>query len=149
MMAKRIIAGILGSLAVFGSLLPLGDVFEIFKDFGNPKISFWPNAAGVLLEGSIALLGLWLGLRFLRFFACGPSQQSDSWVRPLLLGIGSFLPGFVFSLPINIFWMSHAWPGDYKKLDFAFEVSACLGVATSVLSTILLFRKRILIANKS
>jgi hypothetical protein len=143
-MAKRIVAGILGSLAVLGSLLPLGYAFEILKDFGAPEVSFWPNVMGELLFCSIALVGLWTGLRFLRFAVSGPSQQSDTWVKPLLLGIGSFLPGFVFSLPINILWMSHTWPGDDGKLDLAFGVSACVGVATSIICTILLFRKRVL-----
>jgi hypothetical protein len=141
--AKRIIAGILGSLAVFGSLLPLGYAYEILKDFGNPEVSFWPNVGGELLFCLIAVAGFWTGLRFLRFAASGESQQSGSWVKPLLLGIGSFFPGFVFSLPINIFWMSHTWPGDDGKLDLAFGLSAGVGVATSIICTILLFRKRV------
>lgn len=143
-MAKRTIAAILGSLVLVGSLLPLGYAFEILKDFGAPEVSFWPNVVGELLFCSLAFAGLWTGLRFIRFAIFGPGQPSDSWVKPLLLGIGSFLPGFVFSLPINILWMTHAWPGDDGKLNLAFEVSVCVGVATSAICTILLFRKRVL-----
>jgi hypothetical protein len=40
MQVKPIIAGTLGALAVFASLLPMGYAFEIFSDFGNPDVSF-------------------------------------------------------------------------------------------------------------
>jgi hypothetical protein len=75
-MAKRIIAGILGTLAVFASLLPLGYAFEILKDFGNPDVSFWPNVLGELLMCSIALAGLCMGIRFLRFASSGKRRPT-------------------------------------------------------------------------
>jgi hypothetical protein len=134
----------LGSLAVFGFFFKQNSAYEILKDFGNPEVSFWPNVGGELLFCLIALAGFWTGLRFLRFAASGESQQSDSWAKPLLLGIGSFLPGFVFSIPVTILWVSHRWPRDDGKLDLAFEVSACVGVAASTICTIFLFRKRAL-----
>lgn len=95
-MAKRIIAGILGTLAAIGSLQPLGYTFEIFKDFWNPDVSFWSNALGVLLASAIGLAGLAIGIRFLLFASSGRSEQSSSWVRPVLLGIGLFFPRLCF-----------------------------------------------------
>jgi len=142
-MAKRITAGILGSLAVIGSLLPMGFAFEILKDVGNPEVSFLTNFGGELLCCLIALAGFWTGLRFLRFAVSGPGQPSESWVEPLLLGIGSFLPGFAFSFPINALWISRTWPGN-DKIELVIGVSACVGVATSVICTAVLFRKRLL-----
>jgi hypothetical protein len=64
---KRRIEGILGTIAVFGSLLPLGYAIEIFKDFKNPDIAFWPNALGELVLCSIAFTGFWIEIRFLRY----------------------------------------------------------------------------------
>jgi len=128
-MAKRIVLGILGAIAAFGSLLPLVYAFEIFKDFKNPEISFWPNVLGELLKCSIALVGLWIGIRFLRFAGSGRTKEGSSLARPILLGIGSFFPAFVFSLPITILWVNRSWPGDDGKVDLALETSGCIGVA--------------------
>jgi len=141
-MAKRIVLGILGAIAAFGSFLPLGYAFEIFKDFQNPDIAFWPNVLGILLMCSIALAGMWIGIRFLRFALSGQSEQSNSLAKPILLGIGSFFPGFVFSLPITIIWVSRTWPGDNGKIDLAFKISASVGVAAAIICTVLLLRKR-------
>jgi hypothetical protein len=143
-MAKRIIAGVLGLLAVFASLLPVGYAFEIFKDFQNPDVPFWPNVLAELFMCSIALAGLWIGIHFLRFASSGRNQQSNSWIKRVLLGIGLFFPGFVFSLPITILWANRAWPGDGRKIDLALEVSVFVGVAAATIGTILLIRKRVL-----
>jgi len=141
-MAKRIVLGIFGATAAFGSFLPLGYAFEIFKDFNNPDTSFWPNVLGVVLMCSIALPGFWLGMRFLGFALTGRSEQTNSVAKPILLGIGSFFPGFVFSLPITILWVSRKWPGDNGKIGLAFKASASVGVAAAIICTVLLLRKR-------
>ena len=142
-MAKRILAGILGSVAVLGSLLPLGFAFEISKDFfNNPATNLWTNVAGGFLMSSIALYGFWLGARLLRFAASGVSRRTDGWMKPLLLGAGSFFPGFVFSVPICMMWIHRTWPHDDGKVDLAFEGSACAGAVTAIICTILLYRKR-------
>jgi hypothetical protein len=143
-MAKRIVLGILGTIAAFGSLLPLGYAFEILKDFKNPEISFWPNVLGELLMCLIALAGLWIGIRFLQFAASGRTKEGNSLAKPILLGIGSFFPAFIFSLPTTILWVSRSWPGDDGKVDLALETSACIGVAAVIICTIVLLRKRAL-----
>jgi hypothetical protein len=143
-MAKRIVLGILGAIAAFGSLLPLGCAFEIFKDFKNPDISLWPNVLGEFLMCSIALPGLWIGIRFLRFAWSGRTKESNSLAGPILLGIGSFFPAFIFSLPIAMLWVNHSWPRDDGKVDLAFETSGCIGVAAVIICTIVLLRKRAL-----
>ena len=143
-MVKRIIAGILGTFAVFGSVLPLGYAFEIFKDFKNPDVSFWSNVLGVLFMCSIALVGLWVGIRFLRFSSSGQCQTSNSWMNPIVLGIGLFFPGFLFSLPVTILWVRLTWPGDDGKIELALEVGVFVGLAAAAIGTILLVRKRFL-----
>src|SRR6266436_1035208 len=143
-MAKRIISGILGAIALFGSLLPLGYAFEIFKDFKNPAVSFWPNVLGTFVMGAIAVAGLSIGIYFLRFASSGHESPNFSWIKPVLLGVGSFFPGFVFSLPLTIVWVERKWPGDDTKLDLTFEASACIGAAVAIICTIVLLRKRVL-----
>jgi len=143
-MPNRIIAGILGTLAVVASALPLGWAFEILKDFKNPDVPFWSNVLGEFFMCSIALVGLWIGIHFLQFSSSGQNQQSKSWIRPVLLGIGLFFPAFVFSLPITIFWANRTWPGDGRKIALALELSVFVGLAAATVGTILLIRKWVL-----
>lgn len=143
-MAKRIISGILSAIVLFGSLLPLGAAFEIFKDFKNPDVPFWPNVLGTFVMGAIAVAGLSIGICFLRFASSGHESPNHSWAKPVLLGVGSFFPGFVFSLPLTIVWTERDWPGDDAKLDLTFGVSACIGIAVAIVCTIVLLRKRVL-----
>jgi len=143
-MAKRIIAGILGLLALFASLLPMGYAFEFLSDFKNPDVTFWSNFLGELFMCSIALVGFWMGIHFLQFASTGRGQQSNSWMRPVLLGIGLFFPGFVFSLPITMLCADRIWPGDGQKSILALEVSVFAGMAATTIGTILLIRKRAL-----
>jgi len=144
-MAKRLIAGILGAIAVVASLLPLGYAFEGFGDFQNPGVPFWSIILGIFIMCSIALVSALLGFHFLRFALTGRSWQSGSWVKPVLLGIGFFLPGFVFSFPITILWVDHTWPGglDTGKSDLAFEASAFVGVVAAIVCTIVLLRRHV------
>lgn len=139
-MTKRITSGILGATAVLGSLLPLGYAFEIFKDFTNPEVSFWPNLLGELLACLIAILALWIGERGLRFAVSGRSVETNSLAKSMLLGIGFFFPGFVFSLPLTILLIGHA--GDGKSFVAAIAFSICVGVAAAIICTIALVRRR-------
>jgi hypothetical protein len=141
-MAKRITAGILGTIAAVTSLLPLEFAFEILKDFKNPDVAFWSNVLGELFMCSLAVGGLSIGIHFLRFAASGRTRQTDSWVQPTLLGIGFFFPAFVLSLPLTILLLTRTWPGDNGKVDLALEVSLCVGVVAAVICTVLLLRKR-------
>jgi len=140
-MSKRIIAGILGAIALFASLLPLGYTFEIFRDFKNPDVNFRATALDGLLLFTIALTALVIGIRFLRFAGSGRGDRSSSWLRPLLLGVGSFFPGFVFSLPLTILWANHTWPGDGQSVFAAMEVSVYVGLAASIICWLLLWKK--------
>lgn len=120
-MAKRAAAGIVGAIAAVGSLLPLGYAFLIFKDFGNPDIPFWPNILGELIMCSIALTGLWIGIRLLNFSLTGRSRESRSPTRLLLLGIGFFFPACIFSIPLTIFCVDYMGPNDIKKSFLPFK----------------------------
>ena len=139
-MAKRIISGMLGAMAALGSLLPLGYAFEIFKDFNNPEVPFWPNVFGVLILSGIAVTGVLVGISFLRFAASGRESPNQGWVKPVLLGVGSFFPAF----PLTIIGVDRKWPHDETKVFLPFEASACIGVAVGVICSIVLLRRRML-----
>jgi hypothetical protein len=143
-MAKRIIAGILGALAIFGSLLPLVYAFEIFKDIGSPDAPFWPTILLVIFLCLLALVGVWIGVRFLLYALTDVSQPKNTLIRPVLLGIGLFFPGFLFSYLIFISTLSVIRIRSLAdiSIELIFAVSACVGVATTIISTVLLLRHR-------
>jgi len=98
-MPKRIIAAIIGTLAVAVGIVACGYTYEVARDFGNPEVSFWPNVLGTAFMGTIALGGLTLGMRFLRFALLGRASEERSRLSAVLLGLGCFFPGFAFSVP--------------------------------------------------
>lgn len=141
-MYKRPIAGILGCIAVIGSFWPAVDALEMFKEIGSPQGSFWPDLAGGILMASIGVGVVWLGIRQLRFALTGTIKESNGWVKPVFLGIGFFIPGFVFSFPVTALFVTHIWPRDEGNLDLAAGSSVCVGVLASVICALLLLRKR-------
>ena len=56
-MPKRIIAAIIGALAVVSGNSCVWLHLEVARDFGNPEVSFWPNVLGTAFMGTIALGG--------------------------------------------------------------------------------------------
>lgn len=141
-MNKRPIAGILGSIALIASFWPAVDAFEMFREIGTPEGSFWPDLAGGIIMASIGFGAVLLGIRQLCFALTGTVKESNGWLKPILLGIGFFFPGFVFSLPLTILFVTRVWPHNDGKIDLAFEASVCLGVLASVTCAALLLRKR-------
>jgi hypothetical protein len=91
---------------------------------------------------SIAAALIGLGIRFLRFAWLGSSSTSDGWVRAVLLGVGFFFPGFIFSLPLTLLWANHRWPGEAQSDLPAIEVSLYIGVAAAVICCIVLLKRR-------
>jgi len=141
-MTKRILAGLLGGIAAFASLLSLGYTFEVFRDLQNPDVPVWSTVLGGLFFSLMAFTSFVIGFRFL-LFACGHrSDRTSGWARPLLLGAGFFFPGFVFSLPLTMLVVKRTWPGDDGKVDLAMEVSLCVGVAAAVICGAVLLRER-------
>ena len=128
-MAKRIVAGALGTIAVLGSFLLLWYTFEDYKS---------PNL-GQLVICSIAIPALWLGVRFVRFAVFGRIAQTNSLANSILLGIAFFFPGFVFSLPLTIVLASDT--RNDKSFLAAVGFSVCIGVAAAMICTIVSVRK--------
>jgi hypothetical protein len=141
-MSERIIASTVGVFAVLASLIPLQYAFFGLEDFRNPAVSFWSAAVFEFLACAIAFATLGMGIRFLRFGWSGQSDTSSGGVRPVLLGIGFFFPGFVFSLPLTVLWARHRWPGDGQNYLAAMEASFYVGVAAAIICCAVLFKKR-------
>jgi|SRR5215470_2883711 len=132
-MAKRIIAGALGTIAVLASFLPL---WYAFADYKSPNL-------GQLVMCSLAIPALWIGVRFLRFAVSGRGPQNNNLVKSVLLGIGFFFPGFVFSLPLTILLVSDT--RHEKSFLAAVGFSICIGVAAAVVCAIVSVRKHAVI----
>ena len=136
---KRTIYGIMGAILGIGSLLPLGYAYESLKDVKACGDPVWLNLTGAAVMGTLAFSGLCLSFRFLRFAICGVEKQSARWANVLLLGIGAFFPGFIFSLPITMVLAAHRWPDDDLK---GLWLSTGAGVVAMVASTVYQLRRR-------
>ena len=142
-MFKRTIAAAIGLLAILAGvvavLLFFGFLADTFQDpRNNPLKIAIPVDLAILLMGCCAIA---LGAKFI---SCGwddPIDWRSSWVRPILLGLGLFFPGLVFSIPLGAFLSSRFWPGDN---DGPFVISAWIGVATALISSATLLTKHYL-----
>jgi hypothetical protein len=140
-MWKRIIPSTLGVAALVAGLIALVPTIDLIEELRLPAVSFWFAAMGELLMLSITLAEVVMGIWFLQFARRARNDLSGSWVRPVLLGIGCFFPGLVFSLPLTVFWARHTWPGDGQSVLAALEVSFNIGIAVAIICCAMLLRK--------
>jgi hypothetical protein len=130
MIWKRTIAAALGVIAGLVSLIA----------FVCPVGGLTSRAAVLahVMMCSIGLVVLWAGVRFLRFAWSGQDRESSGWMKPLVLGIGCFFPGFMFSLPFTMVWADyrHNASGNGVKISFY------IGVLTTIIYWIVLLKKR-------
>lgn len=142
-MSKRIVASIVGLVAVFVSLIACVFAIEATRDvLKNPAVFSCFDVFGFLTMWSMALAGFWLGIRFLRFAWSGRSKPISGWLRSILLGVLFFFPGFIFSLPLTILWATYTWPGDGQSVFAAMQVSLYIGVAAAIVCCVVLLKKR-------
>jgi hypothetical protein len=139
---KRITASIVGVIAVLAGLVAVIYSIEAIEDFRNPAVPLRLAILGEFIMGSMAFAAVAIGIRLLRFAWRGESAGGSGWVRPVLVGIGCFFPGFVFSLPLTVLWARYTWPGDGQSYLAAMEVSCYAGVVAAVVCCIVLFRRR-------
>ena len=142
MTLRRILGSAVGVVAVFASIICLRYAIQGIGDFRNPAVPLLLATTIQLVLWSMALVALGIGIQLLRFGGTSRSGRSMSRVRPTLLGIGCFFPGFVFSLPVTVLWARHTWPGDGQSVLAAMEVSFYIGVATAIIACIVLLKKR-------
>ena len=133
---KRTIAAALGVIAVLVSLIAFANGGEYVR---NP---FWFAVFGHAVMWFLGLGAVGVGIRLLRFAWSGGSRRSGGWLRPLLLGIGFFFPGFIFSLPFTMLWSNQRCAGEAHSGFGGIEVSFYIGIAAAIICCTALLKKR-------
>jgi uncharacterized membrane protein YidH (DUF202 family) len=141
-MAKRVVAIAIGGLSVLAGLVAFAFAIEMLQDFIDPVLRSRLEFVAELVLFSMAFSALAMGFGLLRFGFTGRNSRSTSWVRPIILGILFFFPGFVFSMPLTMIWANHKWPGEGLTGLAAMEVSFYIGIAAAIICTIVLLKKR-------
>jgi hypothetical protein len=136
---KRVVAAAVGIFAALAGLIASGFTYEIVRDFSNPAVPFRENLLGTLIMSSIAAGGLVFGVRFLAFAISGRSQETTSKLYTIVVGVGCFLPGFAFSLPLTMFWAARR--GNDSAFEKALFVSLFVGVLAAVGACVILLRR--------
>jgi hypothetical protein len=139
-MPKRIIAAMVGILAILsGCIMCWFAVEATVNSLAAPLKLF----GGLVLAWTLTLAALVLGLRFVRFAWVGRSERSNPLVSSILLGIGFFFPGAVFSFPFTIIWARHLQPHNDESVPAAILMSIYVGVAAAIICSVtLLVRMR-------
>jgi len=135
MIWKRTVAAALAVIAAFASFIAFVCPIEGAEYVRNP---FWFTVFGHAIMWSLGLGALGIGIRLLRFARSGRYREGSGRMRPLVLGIGCFFPGFMFSLPITMVWADyrHGAPGNGIAISFY------IGVLATIICWIVLLRKR-------
>jgi hypothetical protein len=143
-MPKRILAALVGLIAVVAGCVTLIYAFSAADGYSTPGPTAKADPIAAFLMLSMAVAIFVIAVRFLRFAWKSSITARNGWVRPVLLGIGFFFPGFVFSLPLTLAWETFrrpcAGPGD----DVALKVSMYVGIASASICFAVLMRKRAL-----
>lgn len=138
---KRVFAGALGVLAFCSGGLAIVYSIRAFEEFWNPAVPFRLALLGELLTCSMAFAALALGMSLMRFSTANERARGAGRLRAVLLGMGCFFPGFIFSLPLTMLWAGHTWPGDGQSSFVAMEVSCYIGVAAAVICCVVLLKR--------
>lgn len=140
MKAKRVIASALGVAAFLAALIAVLPAIDLVGEARLPAVSFWFAGLGALFMLSIAFAELGIGVWFFRF-AHREHDVSVSWIVPVLVGIGCFFPGLLFSLPLTVIWARYTWTGDGQAVLAAIPFSLEIGIATAVFGSAVLVKR--------
>jgi hypothetical protein len=138
---KRILVAAVGFVALAASALAAIYAHMALDDFKNPAVPFRFAVVGNLVMWSIAFALLLGAVHFLRFGWSGRNTASKPWLRAVVLGAGFFFPGFVFSLPLTLFWANHHWAGEAQSELPALEVSFYIGIAAALICFLTLLKR--------
>ncbi len=131
-MFKRATATLVGLFAILAGLIALLNFVEFFFDtlrdpHNNPPIIGIPIDFVILCMGCGAVA---LGVKFALYGWNDPGGWRTSWIRPILLGLGLFFPGLVFSIPLAFFIASRSPSGEDTE---GFSIALWIGLATAVI----------------
>lgn len=139
-MWRRVLAGILGTLAVLAGVIAYGYARMASDDFSNPNVSFWTATLGTGLLWLLTLGAFCMGIHFLKYFVTGRSFRANRWARALILGTLSFFPGFIVSAVPAELLVSKRWPGNIQADNIAMLTSVFIGAALAIVVCIALIR---------
>jgi hypothetical protein len=144
-MVKRIVAGIVGMLALVACFVASAYAIEALQDAHSPEMGAlpWWAVAAEFLMFSMALGAFFIGLRFLSYALTGRSREvGGRWLRPILLGSGLFFPVFAASLAVGLNWAYRISHGNQDQNELiALRASSFLGVAAGIIGSAVLLRK--------
>jgi hypothetical protein len=140
-MSRRVLAGVVGTLAVLAGVIAFGYASMDLEDFRNPNVSFWTATLGVGIMWLLTLGAFGMGIHFLKYCFTGEFFQLNPWARAFILGALSFFPGFILSAPPAIILAQKRWPGDSRADNVAMLVSVCFGAALAFIVCFALVRR--------
>jgi hypothetical protein len=139
-MWRRVLAGILGTLAVLAGVIAYGYARMASDDFSNPNVSFWTAILGTGLIWLLTLGAFVMGIHFLKYCITGKFFRVNPWTRALILGALSFFPGFIVSAVPATLLVSKWWPRDIQADNIAMLTSVFVGAALAVVVCVALIR---------
>jgi hypothetical protein len=141
-MWRRVLAGILGTLAVLAGVIAYGYARMASGDFSNPNVSFWTAILGTGLIWLLTLGAFCMGIHFLKYCFTGKFFRVDRRARALILGVLSFFPGFIISAVPATLLVSKRWPGDIQADNIAMLASVFVGAVLAIVVCLALIRTR-------
>jgi hypothetical protein len=126
-MSRRVLAEVVGTLAVLVGVVAFEYASMALEDFRNPNVSFWTATLGIGIMWLLTLRAFGMGIHFLKHCFTGEFFQLNPWVRAFILGALSFFPDFILSAPPAITLAQERWPGDSRADNVAILVSVCFG----------------------
>jgi hypothetical protein len=141
-MWRRVLAGILGTLAVLAGAIACGYALMASDDFSNSDVSFWIALLGTGIIWLLTLGAFAMGIHFLKYCVTGKFFQVNPWARALVLGALSFFPGFIVSAIPAMLLVSKSWPREARAENVAILTSIFLGAALAVVVCVALIRTR-------
>jgi len=139
-MWRRVLAGILGTLAVLAGVIAYGYARMASEDFNNPNVSVWTAILGTGIIWLLTLGAFGMGIHFLKYCITGKFFRVNPWTRALILGALSFFPGFIVSAVPATLLASKWWPRDIHADNVAMLTSVLVGAALSVVVCVALVR---------
>jgi len=140
-MWRRVLTGILGTLAALAGVVAFGYASMSFDDFRNPNVPFYVALVGSAVMWLLTFGAFVMGVHFLKHCFTGTFFRINPLLRAFVLGALSFFPGFILSAAPTMFVVSRRWPGNSGAEDGAMLIGVAVGVALAVVVCVSLIKK--------
>jgi hypothetical protein len=139
-MWRRVLAGILGTLAVLAGVIAYGYASMASDDFRNPNVSFLTAILGTGIMWLLTLGAFGMGIHFLKYCVTGKFFRVNPRARALILGALFFFPGFIVSAIPATLLVSKWWPRDIQADNIAMLMSVFIGAVLAIVVCVALIR---------